>query len=63
MIIKEIRLIAKTMGLKTSKLTKAGLIHLIQKEEGNYECYATSVVASCMQDNCLWREDCLKSVK
>ena len=63
MNVKEIQLIAKSLGLKTSKLTKAYLIHLIQKNEGNRECYATSEVNSCQQDICLWREDCLKSVK
>ena len=63
MNVKQIQRIAKSMGLKTAKLTKASLIHLIQKEEGNYACYATFFVSSCEQDNCLWRDDCVKSVK
>ncbi|MDX2503156.1 MAG: SAP domain-containing protein [Gammaproteobacteria bacterium] len=62
MKVKEIKIIAHIKGIKHGKLTKAGLIHLIQKEEGSDECYATSAVTSCEQDLCLWREDCIKTV-
>lgn len=60
MKVKDIQAIARSMKLKTGKLKKAELIHLIQKEEGNDSCYGTSYVHSCGQKQCLWREDCLK---
>ena len=63
MNVKEIKTIATNFGIKTSKLTKVGLINMIQKEEGNNECYATDSVSSCGQDECLWRDDCVKTVK
>lgn len=59
----DIKTIAKNMGLKISKLKKAQLINLIQTEEGNNACYATDAIASCGQDACLWRDDCLKATK
>lgn len=62
MIVKDIQIMAKKLGLKPGKLNKAKLIHLIQKEENNDECYATSAVKTCGQDDCLWRSDCLKAV-
>ena len=61
MNVKEIQKIVRGLGLKPAKLKKVGLIHLIQKEEDNNECYATSAVLSCGQDDCLWRTDCLKA--
>lgn len=61
MKVKDIQNIARSLGLKPGKLNKTQLIHLIQKEEGNDECYGTTLVATCGQDTCLWRDDCLKS--
>ncbi len=61
MKVKDIQIMVKRLGLKPGKLNKTKLIHLIQKEENNDECYATSVVKSCAQDDCLWRSDCLKA--
>ena len=63
MNIKDIQSIARSMNLKPGKLKKTDLIHLIQKEEGNNVCYASSVVSSCGQETCLWRTDCLKAFK
>ncbi len=63
MNIKYIQSIAHSMYLKPGKLKKTDLIHLIQKEEGNNVCYASSAVSSCGQDICLWRTDCLKAFK
>lgn len=62
MKVKTIKLMAQGMGLKVSKLNKKDMIQLIQKEEGNYSCYSTPAIVACVQNNCLWREDCLKSV-
>ena len=60
MNVKEIRSIAKNMGIKPGKLRKAELIRLIQKTEGNISCFGTERVKNCGEENCLWREDCLK---
>ena len=61
MNVKEIQKMIRALGLKPAKLKKFELIRLIQNEEKNDECYATSTVTSCAQDNCLWRTDCLKA--
>lgn len=63
MKVKDIQNMARAMGLKPGKLNKTRLIHTIQKQEKNDECYATSAVNSCGQDDCLWRSDCLKAFK
>lgn len=61
MLINEIRSIAKDHGLKTSRLGKAEMIRLIQKSEGNFDCFASPADGYCDQTGCLWRDDCLKS--
>jgi len=60
MNMQEIREIAQTHGLKAGKLSKVELVRTIQREEGNYDCFATPTVETCGQDGCLWRGDCLK---
>lgn len=61
MNMKEIQTIAKNIGIKSLKLKKVDLIHLIQKEEGNFDCFATASSGVCDQQQCLWRKDCLGS--
>jgi len=63
MKVNDIKTIAKMMKLKPGKLNKTKLIHMIQKAENNEQCYASSAVTSCGQDDCLWRSDCLKASK
>ncbi|HDD35341.1 MAG TPA: SAP domain-containing protein [Candidatus Desulfofervidus auxilii] len=63
MTIKEVKAIAKRMGLKIGKLKKVELIRNIQKAEGNIPCFGTERVNECGEINCLWREDCLKENK
>lgn len=59
MKLDDIRVIATKMGIKAGKLNKTQLIRSIQREEGNYECFATtSDESNCDQTGCLWREDC-----
>lgn len=59
MKVDDIRTIARDMGIKPGKLNKTQLVRTIQREEGNYECFATSTdESSCDQTGCLWREDC-----
>jgi len=62
MKISAVREIARNRGMtKTGKMDKTELIRSIQREEGNYDCFATPYVHECNQFGCLWREDCLKA--
>jgi len=61
MNVKEIQKMVRDLGLKPGKLKKTELVRLIQKEEKNDECYATTAVTSCRQEDCLWLADCLKA--
>ena len=63
MLMQEIRNIAQTAGIKPGKLGKTELIRAIQRQEGNFDCYASPVNGQCDQDECLWREDCLPPAK
>lgn len=60
MNIREIREMAKNIGVKPGRLRKTELVRLIQKTEGNLPCFDTERVRDCGEENCLWREDCLK---
>ncbi len=59
MIVKELRIIAKDLGIVTGKLKKPELIKAIQLAEGNFDCFGTAV-SYCDQADCLFRKDCLK---
>jgi hypothetical protein len=59
MTVKEIKVIAKRMGLQAGKMKKANLIRTIQAAEGNNSCFQTGVMESCGQENCCWRSDCM----
>lgn len=64
MKMQEIRKIAKDRGLKAdSRISKINLIRMIQRSEGYNDCFATELVDTCGQLNCLWREDCLSIKK
>ena len=63
MNMQEIREIAKTHGIKTSKLTKVKLIQTIQLTEGNFSCFSSAIDGVCDQDSCLWRGDCFAAAK
>jgi len=63
MNIEEVRNIAKSHGLHPGKLTKAGMIRMIQAEEGNFDCFGTAHNSVCDQENCMWRSDCFTVAK
>ena len=63
MNMKEIRTIANSYGIKTTKLTKMKLVQAIQLEEGNFDCFATACAGECDQVNCTWRKDCFTAAK
>ena len=59
MNMQEIRVLAKDLGIKSSRMKKAELIQTIQLTEGNFGCFSTAITGACDQADCLWREDCL----
>lgn len=60
MKIQQIRKIAKERGIKTANLKRPELIRMIQKSEGNFDCYGSATSGFCDQVECLWRKDCLE---
>jgi len=58
MTVREVKAIAKRMGLKTGRLRKAELINSIQTAEGNIACFGTERLQYCAEEDCLWRDDC-----
>lgn len=63
MNMQEIRGIAKSIGLKTSRVTKVDLVRSIQLTEGNFDCFTTAVDGECDQSGCIWRDDCISLAK
>ena len=58
MNLTEIKQLAKDRGLVPGKMRKAELIHGLQAQEGNPQCYDTNFSQDCGQPKCLWRADC-----
>jgi hypothetical protein len=63
MTIQKVRKLARTQGLSPGKFQKIELIRMIQRREGNFDCFATAVNGYCDQSGCLWRDDCFSSAK
>lgn len=63
MQMQEIRGMAKNLGIKTSRMSKAGLIQAIQINEGNFNCFASAANGECDQSQCVWRNDCFNAAK
>jgi len=59
MNMQEIRVLAKDLGIKYSRMKKAELIQTIQLTEGNFGCFSSAISGDCDQTACLWRDDCL----
>lgn len=59
MIVKEIRKMAKEMGINGAKMLKVDLIRAIQLQEGNRPCFQSGVT-DCTQTGCCWWVDCQK---
>ena len=62
MNMQEIRALARERGLKTGNIKKADLVRVIQRDEGNFDCFGRAA-GGCDQQQCLWRADCLPSPK
>ena len=59
MTMRELRAIARDLGIRTSNLRKADLIRAIQLAEGNFDCFGKAE-DYCDQLRCLFRKDCLR---
>jgi hypothetical protein len=60
MNMNELKEIARMRGMNPGRLKKVDLIRTMQREEGNESCFLTDQADDCGQEQCLWREDCLK---
>ncbi|ACH37160.1 MULTISPECIES: Rho termination factor N-terminal domain-containing protein [Citrifermentans] len=58
MRVQDIREIAQRMAIPTSKLKKGELIRVIQRTEGNRQCFDSGQSGQCGQRECLWADDC-----
>jgi hypothetical protein len=61
MDIKDVKRMAKKLGIKTEKMKKGDIIRSIQRTEGNFDCFGSALSGECSQNQCLWRKDCLMS--
>jgi hypothetical protein len=61
MNMQEVRAIAKKHKIDPVGLSKIDIVHALQREEGNFDCYSTAYDGVCSQTDCLWREDCLEA--
>jgi hypothetical protein len=59
----ELRDMARGMGIKAGRVSKAELIRSIQGAESNIPCFGTDRVRFCAEEGCLWRDDCQNSKK
>jgi len=60
MTVKQIREIALGKGVKIKNTKKGDAIRMIQRAEGNFDCFGTATAGVCDQSNCMWRDDWLK---
>lgn len=63
MNMQEIRAIAKNHKIQIAGLSKIDIIHKLQRNEGNFDCYGSACDGVCDQVNCRWREDCFDASK
>ena len=63
MNLEEIRSLAQRHGVNPAQYRKSELIRAIQRQEGNFDCYATAYDGVCDQSECLWRRDCFREAK
>ena len=51
--------IVKIRGISPGKHVKTVPFRTLQREEGNFDCFAKAYAGYYDQSACLWREDCL----
>jgi hypothetical protein len=61
MTLQELRDMAIERGLELPPcINKVELVRLMQRAEGNLDCFATKRRLECPELGCLWRHDCAK---
>ncbi|OGI48997.1 MAG: SAP domain-containing protein [Candidatus Muproteobacteria bacterium RIFCSPHIGHO2_12_FULL_60_33] len=63
MKIQRVREIARERGLDPGKAERVELIKAIQRQEGNFDCFASAYAGLCDQTGCRWREDCFAAAR
>lgn len=63
MRMEEVRNIAKSHGMHPGRLSKGELIKSIQRQEGNFDCFASAQSGECDQLGCSWRADCFEAAR
>ncbi len=58
MELREIREMAKALGVDATGMGKAEVVRAVQRAEGEVDCYASAAAEECDQEDCMWREDC-----
>jgi len=58
MQMQQIRAIAAEKGVTGSHRSKRDLVRAIQRQEGNFDCFATDPAGLCDRADCLWQADC-----
>ncbi len=60
MKMKELRQLAKEKNIKIPvTLTKIEAVRIIQKAEGNFDCFARAAGGYCDQGGCIFYDDCM----
>lgn len=60
MKMKEIRQMAREKGIKIPfAVTKIEAVRTIQKDEGNFDCFARASGGFCDQTGCVFYDDCM----
>jgi hypothetical protein len=60
MKMEDVKKKAKKLSINFGKMSKAELIHAIQRTEGNTPCYGNSNNGHCPYTNCCFKSDCFK---
>ena len=58
MTIRQLKEIAKTRGLIIRNMKEENIIRILQRAEGNAECFRNAKGEACNQHICLWRSMC-----
>ncbi|WP_028574428.1 hypothetical protein [Desulfonatronovibrio hydrogenovorans] len=61
MKMKEIRQLAKNREIKIPfVVTKIEAVRMIQRSEGNFDCFARACEGFCDQSGCIFYQDCME---
>jgi len=55
---RQLKEIAKSKGMTVKNMKQENIIRLIQRAEGNVDCFGTARAEECCQYNCAWYPHC-----